>query len=87
MEIMMSKGMDRADFSTVDLEPEAEKRLNVIMNKVGGRWDTPRLEELLASMKGEGIDLASLGFSPVELKTLHPFAVPLEIIGGEFLLA
>jgi DNA modification methylase/ParB-like chromosome segregation protein Spo0J len=68
--VMRDMGQTGADFATVDLDPIAEKRLNLILNKVGGRWHTPALEELLNELQGSGVDLESLGFKAEELDNI-----------------
>ncbi len=68
--ILKHRGKDRAFFTVVDLDPEAEKRLNVILNKVSGRWSTAKLTTLLGELKTAGLDVQKLGFRPVELQTL-----------------
>lgn len=65
--VMKHRGTQGAWFHVVDLEPEEEQRLNVILNKVTGRWDKPKLTELLKGMKDRKVDLAGLGFTAKEL--------------------
>lgn len=68
--ILKDMGETGANFHTVDLDPTAEKKLNVILNKVTGRWNPTALDELLTELHGQGIDLESLGFAPIELDHL-----------------
>lgn len=69
--ILEDMGQDGADMVAVDLSPTDEKRLNVILNKVSGRWSTPDLSALLRDLQKDGIDLAKLGFrDPKELNAL-----------------
>lgn len=65
--IMRHRGKDRAHFSVVDLDLEAEKRLNLILNRVGGRWHTAKLGNILGELKGAGLDVERLGWTPLEL--------------------
>jgi DNA modification methylase len=70
MWILQDQGRDRAHFTVVDLPLEKEKRLNVILNKVTGKWDNTKLAELLRDMQSQALDITSLGFNPVELNSI-----------------
>jgi DNA modification methylase len=68
--IMRHRGHDRATFAVVDVDLEAEKRLNVILNKTGGRWVPAKLNELLGELRGATLSLERLGFTTVELQKI-----------------
>lgn len=70
MTILEHKGKDRAFFSVVDLDLAAEKKLNVILNKVGGRWDNRKLAHVLEELTLARIDISTLGLTKVELADL-----------------
>lgn len=70
MRIMQHRGETGAHFTIVDLPLEEEKRLNLILNKVSGRWDRRKLEDILAEFRGAGRSLENLGFKAVELNSL-----------------
>lgn len=74
-QVMLDQGITEAQVVEVDLDEAAERKLNLQLNGTG-RWDTTKLETLLAGMKTEGIDLQHLGLSPVELKELLNGAKP-----------
>ncbi|MEI6131986.1 MAG: site-specific DNA-methyltransferase [Bacillota bacterium] len=54
----------------VDLDEEAEKALNVAMNKVGGDWDIPLLTDLLKGLDESGFDVSLTGFEASEISAL-----------------
>lgn len=69
--IMQDMGQTGADFATVSLNDQEEKKLNLILNRVTGRWSAPDLTALLRELQAEQIDLAGLGFhNPAELNAL-----------------
>lgn len=65
--VMQAMGREGAWFHIVDLSPEDEQALNLILNKVSGRWDKNKLGELLKGMQERQINLTNLGFTPKEL--------------------
>ena len=54
----------------VDLDDDAEKALNIALNKISGEWDEDKLTELLADLEKGGQDLEDLGFDASELDDL-----------------
>jgi DNA modification methylase len=54
----------------VDLDGDAEKALNIALNKIAGDWDEAKLADLLADLEKGGQDLADLGFDADELGEL-----------------
>lgn len=55
----------------MDLDDIEEKRLNVIMNRVGeGIWDSSKLSDLLKELDAEQGDIFSLGFNAQEIEEL-----------------
>lgn len=72
-------GWTTAPCVVVDLDSDAEKRLNIIMNKVGeDNWSNAKLSDLLAEIRiaNPTIDLTELGFDESELETLLKTAKP-----------
>lgn len=63
-------GHTRAPMKVVDLEPEAEKRLNVMLNGITGRWDDSKLSALLGDLNTMRIDITHLGIAPATLNAL-----------------
>src|SRR5438093_543504 len=54
----------------VDLDDPSEKQLNLALNKIGGEWDSEKLEVLLAELKAGGADLELTGFTDDEIAAL-----------------
>lgn len=46
----------------LDISKEQEKLLNIALNKISGDWDKDKLEELLAELQNEDLDLSVTGF-------------------------
>lgn len=65
--VLEDMGRTEVEVSVVDLPLEKEKQLNVTLNKVRGRWDFDKLEELLNSMD----DITLTGFETWELDALN----------------
>ncbi len=65
--IMRHMGHKTAKFVEVDVDEAQERRMNIALNKIGGRWDQTKLEQMLAGMQAQQIDISTLGFSPAEL--------------------
>lgn len=53
--VLQNAGETEVDVSVVDLDEEAEKQLNVALNKVEGDWDNETLPELLAELDELGV--------------------------------
>ena len=74
--------LDVVPVTYVDLDDDAEKALNIALNKIAGDWDEDKLAELLADLEKGGQDLEDLGFETDELdvllKSLEGEAVELE---------
>lgn len=69
-------GIHEAQVTVVDLDENEERKLNVILNKVTGRWDRKGLENLLTEMRENKLDLTHLGFNPIELRSIFNSAKP-----------
>jgi len=54
----------------VDLDDDAEKALNIALNKIAGDWDEQKLSDLLADLEKGGQDLEDLGFESGEIDEL-----------------
>ncbi len=65
-------GWKQAPCCIVDLPPEQEKALNILLNKVGeGNWSTTKLADLLAELALiPTMELTDLGFDESELEAL-----------------
>jgi hypothetical protein len=69
LKILMARGEVEVDVSAVELPLAEEQALNLVMNKVGGRWDDKKLVDLLDSLNGV-VDLNITGFSTDDLEKL-----------------
>lgn len=66
--VLKSMGYDTVPCSVVDLDEHDEKLLNVALNKIKGKWDYDKLEDML---RGFDYEVASVtGFSPEEIAVL-----------------
>ena len=63
-------GAKTIQVSVVNLDDDAEKRLNLALNKVGGDWDQGRLAELLTDLRSAEADLSATGFDDAEIERL-----------------
>jgi DNA modification methylase len=76
--ILQAEGLEAADVSVVDLDPDDERALNIALNKIEGAWDMPKLSELLADLAGADYDLSLTGFTEEELNKLLTWDEELE---------
>lgn len=62
LNVLRDLGVDEIDASIVHIEDEAkEKALNIMLNKVKGKWDTKKLADVLKDIDGE-FNALDLGF-------------------------
>lgn len=55
----------------VNLDDEAERKLNVMLNRVGeGLWDMGKLAELMQGLEAAAVDVYAMGFSAAEVEEL-----------------
>lgn len=69
LKVLLEKGYEEIEAVVVDLEEKDEKILNVLLNKVKGRWDIGRLADLLQELNDTG-DMELTGFEYWELQSL-----------------
>ena len=77
--ILNELGYDEAPVSVIDLEPGAEKALNVVLNNrlAQGDWDLPQLTTVLADLNElPESELSATGFDASHLKTLQDQLAP-----------
>ena len=55
----------------MDLDKDAEKALNVALNKISGEWDDEKLCDLLQDLDLSGYDFSLTGFTRSELDELQ----------------
>ena len=63
LKVLRELGYTEIECNIVDLDKAKEKALNIALNKISGEWDNAKLEELLAELKNEDIDMDITGFS------------------------
>lgn len=69
LKVLLEKGAEEIEAVVVDLDERDEKILNVLLNKVKGRWDIGKLADLLQELDEAGaMDLT--GFEDWELQSL-----------------
>jgi ParB-like chromosome segregation protein Spo0J len=71
LSILQLRGDTDVDVSIVHIEDEArEKALNLALNNIGGRWDRPKLKQLLEELDSANLDMELTGFLDDELSAL-----------------
>lgn len=63
---LQRRGDEEADVVWVNLDPIAEKKANLALNKITGAWDDKKLFDLMAEFEDAGIDIEATGFSEEE---------------------
>lgn len=85
LQVLRELGVEDVNVVVVDLPEEREKALNVALNneRVGGKWDTGKLQELLEDLiELPDFDETLTGFSEEEMRdlVLNPMWEPEEIV-------
>lgn len=91
-QILCDLGHTEAPVSVVDLPPQQEKALNVVLNnrEAQADWDLPQLTAVLEELAALPVpELAATGFDPAHLKTLQvelapAAALPPEELAGSY---
>lgn len=69
LKVLLEKGVEDIEAAVVDLDDKDEKILNVLLNKVKGRWDIGKLADLLQQLDEAGA-MELTGFEDWELQSL-----------------
>ena len=69
LKVLLEKGVEDIEAVVVDLDDKDEKILNVLLNKVKGRWDIGKLADLLQQLDEAGA-MELTGFEDWELQSL-----------------
>ena len=69
--VLLDLGYDTAHVVIVDLDKNAEKALNVALNKISGEWDDEKLCDLLQDLDLSGYEFSLTGFTRSELDGLQ----------------
>lgn len=67
--VLIENGAEEIEVSVVNIDEKAEKKLNVALNRIKGRWDISKLTELLNELESSG-DMELTGFEDWELQGL-----------------
>lgn len=68
--VLLARGVEEEDISVVNLSPEDEKILNVLLNKSKGIWDVAKLVALIDEIKAAGGNLKATGFTELEISLM-----------------
>lgn len=69
LKVLLEKGAQEIECVVVSLDDKDEKILNVLLNKVKGRWDIGKLADLLQELDEAGA-MEATGFEDWELQSL-----------------
>lgn len=69
LKVLLEQGKEEIECVVTDLDDKDEKILNVLLNKVKGRWDIGKLADLLQELDEAG-DMELTGFEDWELQSL-----------------
>lgn len=69
LKVLLEEGAEDIEAVVVDLDEKDEKILNVLLNKVKGRWDIGKLADLLQDLDDAGA-MELTGFEDWELQSL-----------------
>lgn len=69
LKVLLEEGTEDIEAVVVDLDEKDEKILNVLLNKVKGRWDIGKLADLLQDLDDAGA-MELTGFEDWELQSL-----------------
>lgn len=69
LKVLLEQGKEEIECVTTDLDEKDEKILNVLLNKVKGRWDIGKLADLLQELDEAGA-MEITGFEDWELQSL-----------------
>lgn len=74
--VLKDLGIENVEVVHVDLDEAHEKALNVALNKISGKWDADKLEDLLRDLDlNFDIDVELTGFDTDELNTMFTGAM------------
>jgi len=69
--VLKHLGFINVPCNVVNLDKIKEKKLNLALNKVSGKWDEEKLYKILDELKLDNEDFLNLGFSEDEFKKLE----------------
>ena len=67
--VLVARGAKKVQVSVLDLPTDKEKALNLALNRISGRWDQAKLDELLGELASlPEFDVELTGFDPPEIE-------------------
>lgn len=70
LNVLRHLGITEVDVVVVDLDDQAEKALNIALNKITGEWDQVKLREVLEQLDAGEFDVTLTGFAASEIEAL-----------------
>jgi len=68
--VLEDEGYDEIEYIEINVDPTAEKALNLALNKISGSWDMPKLKDLLIDLDTGEFDIELTGFDIEEIEDL-----------------
>ena len=76
LKILIEAGFKTVPCSVVDIPKEKEPILNIALNNPTGKWDYPKLKDLIVEIDAGDFDIELTGFDELELKEIFDYEVP-----------
>lgn len=74
--VLLDLGYEEIDVVNIDIDEQKEKALNIALNKISGKWDEPKLKDLLLDIDNGEFDVELTGFDYGEIeKLMNKFAL------------
>lgn len=71
LKVLKELEFKEVECNIVELDKSKEKALNIALNKIAGKWDDEKLEELFNDLMGKSeLDLSITGFDKMEIEDL-----------------
>jgi DNA modification methylase len=71
LKVLQHLGYYEVDTVVVNMDEVREKALNVALNKISGKWDMPKLADVMRNLEEMGFNHEITGFDKKELKSLY----------------
>ena len=73
LKVLMEAGFKTVPCSIVDIPKEKEPILNIALNNPAGKWDYPKLKDLVVEIDFGALDIELTGFDELELKEIFDY--------------
>ena len=73
LKILIEAGFKTVPCSVVDIPKENEPILNIALNNPPGKWDYPKLKDLIVEIDAGDFDIELTGFDEIELKDIFDY--------------